>query len=625
MISKKTISQIYDSAIIEDVISDFLNLKKSGSNYKCLSPFVDEKTPSFVVSPSKQIFKCFSSGKAGNVVTFLMEQEKMSYQEALKYLANKYNIVIEYDSNYQSNKQVDNNIESFLIINKFAKDYYHNNLVKKDEGIKIGLPYMKQRGFGQDIIDEFELGYSLNCKDCFFKEANKKGFKMKYLESLGIIKGKEGSYWDYFRDRIMFPIHNISGSIVGFGARALSRNNKVKYLNSSESDVYNKSELLYGIYQAKDSIRKNDMCFLVEGYTDLLRLHQLGIKNSVSTSGTAITPSQIRFIKQRFTDNISIIYDGDEAGIKASFRAIELIMEEELNVNIINIPFGEDPDSLFSSFTKEDITDYIKKNTYNFIDFKILQDGKSTNVVDEEKTITYLSHLANISGPIKKELYFSEISDKFKVTKDSLQDRVNKKKYRRFNNEPKKDNNYNNYDYPPWEKDLIKLLIVNANDLIAIDPKDENYVEIKVSDIVVNELERDSILFTDEFLNNIYKEVCSFVKAGNEYNQDNFIKNSNHDIAKFASYLVAEYLKDPRHNVSKRFQRDPQPPIERELKDYLRKLKSNFLEKKIKDKNKELYIKENTTNHRHKIIEEIIDLKAIKSEIDKNLGGTLNL
>ncbi len=340
------IDEIMQASRIEEVIGEFVNLKRAGSSLKGLSPFTDEKTPSFVVSPAKQIFKCFSTGKGGSVVTFLMEKEHYSYPEALKWLANKYNITLP-EEEEQTAEQLAaiTERESLQIINEFAKTHFHDRMHSTEEGKAIGLSYFVERGFRPDIIEKFQLGYCLEKGNDFTEAALNKGYKLEYLEKIGLVKSKDGRNFDFFRGRVMFPIHSVTGRVLGFGGRTLLSDKKIaKYFNSPESIIYNKSDILYGLYFAKGDIIKYDNCFLVEGYTDVISMHQAGITNVVSSSGTSLTHGQIKLIR-RYTPNVTILYDGDAAGIKASFRGIDLLLEEGLNVRVVLFPDGDDPDS----------------------------------------------------------------------------------------------------------------------------------------------------------------------------------------------------------------------------------------------------------------------------------------
>ncbi|MBL4667710.1 MAG: DNA primase, partial [Flavobacteriales bacterium] len=370
MIPKQTIDEIFDAAIIEDVVGDFVPLKKRGANYLGNCPFHNEKTPSFTVSPAKGIYKCFGCGKAGNSVNFIMEHEHYSYPEALRFLANKFNIEIEEEELSPEQKDAADERESLYIVSNYAAKYFHKQLLDSDEGKAIGLSYFLERGFREDIIETFQLGYNPDGWTAFTDEAEKAGHNLKYLDKSGLTIVKGDKKFDRFKGRVMFPIHNLSGRVLGFGGRILQANDKAaKYLNSPESEIYHKSKVLYGIYTAKKAISKENICYLVEGYTDVISLYQSGVENVVSSSGTSLTEGQIRLVK-RFTPNITILYDGDAAGIKASFRGIDMILQEGMNVRVVLFPDGEDPDSYAKAHTTEELKDYITTNAQDFIRFK---------------------------------------------------------------------------------------------------------------------------------------------------------------------------------------------------------------------------------------------------------------
>ncbi len=366
MISRTTIDNVFETARVEEVIGDFVQLKKSGSNFKGLSPFTDERSPSFMVSPVKQIWKDFSSGKGGNAVTFLMEHEHFTYPEAIKYLAKKYGIEIEETEQTNEQKEQASERESLYLVNEFAKQYFHNTLLKTEPGKAIGLSYFKERGFTDETIETFSLGYSIDDWSAFTDAAIKKGYNLEFLGKTGLTIIKEEKQFDRFKGRVMFPILSMSGRTLGFGGRILVNDKKAaKYLNSPESEVYHKSKVLYGIYHAKQSIAKEDNCYLVEGYTDVIQFYQRGIQNVVSSSGTALTPEQIRLVN-RLTKNITVLFDGDAAGLRASLRGVDLILEQGMNVRICTFPEGEDPDSFAKNNTLEDVQAYLAEQSQGF-------------------------------------------------------------------------------------------------------------------------------------------------------------------------------------------------------------------------------------------------------------------
>lgn len=415
MITQQTIEKVFEVARVEEVIGEFVQLKKTGSNFKGLSPFTDEKTPSFVVSPVKQIWKDFSTGKGGNSVSFLMEHEHYTYPEAIKWLAKKYNIEIEETEQSDEQKQQLNERESMFLVSKFAKDYFHDVLMNTQTGRAIGLSYFKERGFREDIIEKFDLGYCKDEWDNFTNAALAKGYDIKYLKETGLTIVKEGGAedkkFDRFKGRVMFPIHSMSGRILGFGGRILTNDKKAaKYLNSPESEIYHKSKILYGLYHAKKEIARQDNCFLVEGYTDVISFHQAGVENVVASSGTALTPDQIRLIN-RLTKNITVLFDGDAAGIRASIRGIDLILEQGMNVRVVSFPEGEDPDSFAKSHSSAELKTFLEEKAQDFIEFKVsllMQDAKNDPVKKAGLIRDIVTSISKIPDGIQREVYVQE-------------------------------------------------------------------------------------------------------------------------------------------------------------------------------------------------------------------------
>ncbi len=429
MIDQATIERILDVAEITDVISEFVTLKRRGVNMLGLCPFHNEKTPSFTVSPAKGIFKCFGCGKGGNVVNFIMEHEQLSYPEALRWLAKKYHIEIEEKEETAEEKQLKDERESMMIVSDFAKKYFHRYLLKENEGRAIGLSYLKERGIGDDIIKNFELGFCPDGKDVFTQAAQREGYKMDFLEKTGLTVRRDNWVADRFAGRVMFPIHNVAGRVIAFGGRILKDDKKsAKYLNSPESEIYHKSRVLYGIFQAKREIIRLDKCYLVEGYTDVLSLHHAGIENVVASSGTALTPDQIRLIK-RFTPNVTIIYDGDEAGIKASLRGIDLVLEEGINVKVLLLPEGEDPDSFARSMSASQLAEYIKANETDFIKFKtrLLLGSTENDPVSRARLISdIVRSIAMIPDAITRSVYIKECSRLLDIQESVLYTEIRK-------------------------------------------------------------------------------------------------------------------------------------------------------------------------------------------------------
>ena len=408
MIPKETIDLIFETARIDEVVGDFVQLKKRGVNMLGNCPFHDEKTPSFTVSPAKGIYKCFGCGKGGNSVNFVMDHEHFSYPEALKYLASKYNIFIEEEVRTPEQEEAANDRESMYIVSNIANEYFQDQLFNDNEGRAIGLSYFKERGFREDTLKKFQLGYSPEKSDAFSAHALKEGYKIEYLEKTGLTIPKESRNYDRFRGRVMFPIHSLSGRILGFGGRILKSNVKAaKYLNSPESEIYSKSKVLYGMYQSKNSIVKKDRCLLVEGYTDVVSMHQSGMENVVASSGTSLTVEQIKLVK-RFTNNITLLFDGDAAGLKAALRGVNLILQEGMNVKVLTFPDGEDPDSYAKKVSSEELENYINSEAKDFIEFKcslLLGEAKEDPIKRAELIKDVAATIALIPDTISRTVY----------------------------------------------------------------------------------------------------------------------------------------------------------------------------------------------------------------------------
>lgn len=430
MISRNTIDEIKSRIDIIDVVGDFINLKRSGQNYKALSPFTNEKTASFYVVPTKGIFKDFSSGKGGDAITFVMEHEGMSYTEALRFLAKKYGVEIKEEQVQEKDVAAQSERDSLYIVMNYAKDYFKELLHTSDEGQSIGLSYFRERGFTDRNIEKFELGYALNEWNGFEKVALRAGYSPEILEKAGlIVKRENGNTYDRFRGRVIFPVHNLSGKVIAFGARMLGKEkDQPKYINSPETDIYHKSNVLYGMFQAKNEIRKHEFCYLVEGYTDVISLHQSGIENVVASSGTALTEEQIKLMR-RFTENVTVLFDGDAAGIKAALRGIDLVLKGGLNVRIVLLPDGEDPDSFSKKRGSSELVKFLKEHTQDFISFKIdlyTADASKDPIKKAELIRDILTSVTAIPDPLKRTVYLQECSKKLEVPLSVLSIEVKK-------------------------------------------------------------------------------------------------------------------------------------------------------------------------------------------------------
>ncbi len=572
MITKETIDRIFDAARIEEVVGDFVQLKKRGVNLIGLCPFHNEKTPSFNVSPVRNIYKCFGCGKGGNAVNFIMEHEHYSYPEALRYLAGKYSIEIEETAPDPRELEMKDEKESLYVLNTFAQKYFSDNLFESEEGKSIGLTYFKERGFTEDIIRTFQLGYSLSGWTAFSDEATSKGYQKEYLlkTGLSILKNsdKEGeqSLLDRFRGRVMFPVHNLSGRIIAFGGRILKKDEKAaKYVNSPESDIYHKSRSLYGIYFAKKAIIQRDNCYLVEGYTDVISLHQSGIENVVASSGTSLTIEQIRLIG-RYTKNVTVLYDGDAAGIKASLRGIDLILEEGLNVKVVLFPDGDDPDSYRRKHGSSVLVDFIQQNSKDFVVFKtglLLNDVADDPAKKAALIKEIVDTIALIPDPITRSLYIKQCSALIDMSEHLLIAEMNKHRQKQLG---KKMPSEEVGELLPesviqeaqrevidqvaiQEKNIIRLLLNFGNNELFFpfeveapdEPsgKKELIEKVKVFKFIVREIKDDGIEFENEIFNLILSEYTKMSEQGDECSPSPFLNSQNPDISSVAVELMS--------------------------------------------------------------------------------------
>lgn len=641
MIPKDTIEKIFDAADIVDVIGEFVNLKKAGSNFKGLSPFINEKTPSFSVSPAKGIFKDFSSGKGGNVVSFLMEHEHFSYPEALRWLAKRYNIEIEEEKLTPEKLEAQNTRESLYLVNQFARDYFVKQIKETQEGKAIGLSYFKERGFSQEIIKKFELGYSPETKDAFTKAALSSGYKLEYLEQVGLTKSSERGSFDFYRGRVMFPIHNLTGRVLGFGGRTLRSDKSVaKYFNSPESEIYNKSKILYGLYFAKNAIIKEDQCYLVEGYTDVISMHQSGIENVVASSGTALTKGQIRLIK-RYTPNITILYDGDAAGIKASFRGIDLILAEGMNVQVILFPEGEDPDSYSKSVSEDEFQTFLDQNKKDFIRFKteaLLSDSGNDPLKRAETIKEIVKSIAVIPDAIVRSVYCKETSQIFDIAEKTVINEVNKllskgnkiaykeeEEVIPIQEAVKPKSPKGKHSLAEQEKDLIRLMLNYGDIAIEIEAEDDEGKEILVSmplaQFITEELLSDELAYTNEVYQHIFEEFIDGIDNQLIVNANQFLQQPDPKLSEIVTDLTIS--KDSvSENWTKRHQIFPQSERDK-LKDAAEQsvsiFKLRYTENSIHEK--QLQLKDNNEeNQLILLLEEIKELIEIRNFFADKLG-----
>jgi len=653
LISKTTIDQVFDTARVEEVIGDFVQLKKSGSNYKGLSPFSEERTPSFMVSPVKQIWKDFSSGKGGNVVAFLMEHEHFSYPEAIKYLAKKYGIEIEETEQSAEAKEEASERESLYLVNEFARDYFAKTLTETEAGKAIGYSYFKERGFTEAIIKMFQLGYSPDEWDAFTSEALKNGYQLSYLEKTGLTIVKTEKQFDRFKGRVIFPIHSLSGRVLGFGGRILTSDKKAaKYLNSPESEVYHKSKVLYGIYFAKQAIAKEDNCYLVEGYTDVIQFHQRGIENVVSSSGTALTSEQIRLI-HRLTKNITLLFDGDAAGLRASLRGVDLILEQGLNVKICTFPEGEDPDSFAKNNSLEDLTLYLEENAKDFINFKaslLASEAKNDPIKKAETIRDMVTSISKIPDSIKQEVYLKECSRIMDISEEVLFNtlaQMLQKERREASKRPRRDTE--TMEVVPVEKEviqkvdaqyqleqkIIELLLLYGNEEerfeeLIIEASEEGeivfkpeWVTAKVFEKIYLDLQEDEVEFTNDAFQQLYYAVINTYNQEGELKIDQLINQLPKEIAEVASHVVMDEEKHQLHHWDRKdiYVKEKKHGISQMVSETILNLRRHLVSKKIMDlseavKNPE--ISENKEN-----LQDIMDYITLKKVLSEKLNRVL--
>ncbi|RAR71463.1 DNA primase [Flavobacterium aciduliphilum] len=579
MITKETIEKVFEAARVEEVIADFVQLKRAGSNYKGLSPFSDERSPSFMVSPVKQIWKDFSSGKGGNAVTFIMEHERFSYPEAIRYLAKKYNIELVETELSDEGKEAANERESLFLISEFANQYFQEMLFHSEEGKAIGLTYFKERGFTLDTIKKFNLGYSPNVWDALTKEALSKGYQLEFLEKTGLTIVGEDKQFDRFKGRVMFPIHSMSGRVLGFGGRILTNDKKAaKYLNSPESDLYHKSKVLYGIHFAKQAIAKNDTCFLVEGYTDVIQMHQAGIENVVASSGTALTPDQIRLVS-RLTKNITVLFDGDAAGIRASLRGIDLILEEGMNVKVCTFPGGDDPDSFAKRTPLQDMVAYFEENALDFIQFKaslLMKDAKNDPIKKADLIRDMVSSISKIPDRIKREVYIKEVSRIMDISEEVLfntlaqlvqkevlesskKQATQQKTFEVVKNESPVQERIVDIQYELEHKIIEILLLYGAledefEDVLIQTNEQGEMIEVKenkkykVYQRVYLSLQEDEIKLANPLFKAIYDNLISYYNTTDSFELDQYLLQLDQEVAQEVTAILMNDERDTLHN-----------------------------------------------------------------------------
>jgi len=650
LISKATIDQVFDTARVEEVIGDFVQLKKSGSNFKGLSPFSEERTPSFMVSPVKQIWKDFSTGKGGTSVSFLMEHEHFTYPEAIKYLARKYNIEIEETVQSDSDKEAAGERESMYLVSEYASTYYQNTLLKTDAGKAIGLSYFKERGFTEETIKDFQLGYSTDAWSGLTDSALKKGYQLKYLESTGLSIVKETKQFDRFKGRVMFPIHSMSGRVLGFGGRILAKNEKAaKYLNSPESDIYHKSKVLYGIYYAKQTIAKQDNCYLVEGYTDVIQFHQKGIKNVVSSSGTALTPDQIRLIN-RLTKNITVLFDGDPAGIRAALRGIDLILEQGMNVKICTFPEGEDPDSFAKQNTLEELQAYLKENAKDFIAYKaslLMEEAQNDPVAKANLIRDMVTSISKVTDNIQREIYVRECSRIMDISEGVLFStlaQMGKKAEsdanKSYNQKQKAFEVVKSTEAPikvdiqyELEQKIIEILllygsrkeafedlILKENDKGALDLEPVIH-EVKVFEKIFLDLQEDEMQFTNENFKTLYYTIIDSLNQTEDFVIESFVNHLDPVLASDVTDILMNEERYNLHNWEKNniFPKQKDVSIAQLVSETILTLRCFLIDRKVDE------IKQDTqdeVDHRT-LLEDVLNYSNLKMLLSRKLSRVL--
>ena len=622
---------------MEEIIGEYVQLKRAGSNFKGLSPFHDEKTPSFVVSPSKQIWKDFSSGKGGTAISFLMEIENFTYPEALRHAAKKYGIEIEEDKREytEEEKQQQTDKELLYKIHEVANDFFQNQLFETDEGKAIGYSYFKERELRDEIIKKFQLGYSPEQKNAFTEFALDKGYSKEILEKSGLSIFPENSPngIDRFRERVIFPIHSFSGRVLGFGARILKNNVKTaKYLNSPETEIYHKSNVLYGLNQGKQAISRNNLCLLVEGYMDVIALHQAGIENVVSSSGTALTVEQIKLIK-RLTENVTILFDGDAAGIKASFRSIDMLLSEAMNIRILLFPDGDDPDSFSRKHPQEFVEDFIKNEAKDFIDFKaeiLLKEAGDDPIKKAESIRDIVKSVAFVQNALKQEVYLKEVSTKFGLSEQSLFNELNVQKQIK-SQQVSPQQRQETQAQPKLEKvtepfisvnpllvleeKLVELMLKYGDRILDRKDEEENAYQITVIEEIITHLEEDSCEIQSPLNQKIIEEIKQGI-AKNELRAGNFFMTlmDENISGKIADALVEPYETSnwEKHQIFFSKEEEVVPKI---VQDVIFRHKREYIMKIIGEMKTEL----SETENNEETYKKIINLNQLRKELDEKL------
>lgn len=639
MIDKATIDRIMDAANIVDVVSEFVTLRKAGVNYKGLCPFHNEKTPSFVVSPSKGYCHCFSCGKGGNVVGFIMEHEQMTYPEALRWLAKKYNIEIHERELTDDERREENERESLFIINEWVMHYFQDNLLNTEKGQAIGMQYFRSRGFRDDTINRFQLGYAMPERDALARTALAKGFKEQYLIDTGLCYRKEdGTLQDRYHGRVIFPVHTVTGRVVAFGGRILENNKKLaKYVNSPESLIYHKSNELYGIYQAKHAITKNDRCYLVEGYIDVTSMHQSGVENVVASSGTSLTTGQIRLI-HRFTSNITVLYDGDAAGIHASIRGIDMLLAEGMNVKVLLLPDGDDPDSFARKHTAQEFRDYIESHQTDFIEFKtnLLLRGVTDPIKRSEAISSIVKSVSVIQDQITRATYITECAHRLGMNEATLINTANKfirgeieeKQKEQRREEAKADTPVKPLQplmpvsqAPSVEFMLMQLVVRHGEEILYkdVETDDGGKIDLSVSQYISYDLGADNLRFKNDLYNRMLAEAVEHNNDEGFKAETYFTHHPDIDISRTATDMVIDHFQ-----LSKSLQvKHDEDTLRNQVEHLILDFRMDYVEQHLKDLKREISLSINDTEKMMRLMAEYKDMQVIRNEIAKELGSDI--
>ena len=648
MISKSTVDLVFETALLEEVIGDFVQLKKSGSNFKGLSPFSNEKTPSFMVSPAKQIWKDFSSGKGGNVVSFLMEHEHFTFPEAIKFLAKKYNIEVEETQQTNEQKEAASLRESMYAVTDFAQSFFSKMLTESQEGKNIGLAYFQEREFTAESIDRFHLGYSPDQWDAFTKAALDAGFQEEFLVSSGLTIQKGEKQFDRFKGRVMFPIHSMSGRVMGFGGRILKQDKQAaKYVNSPESEVYQKSKVLYGLYQAKQHIAKQSNCYLVEGYTDVIQMHQAGIQNVVSSSGTALTPDQVRLIR-RLTDTITLLFDGDAAGLRAAMRGVDIILEAGMQVSICTFPDGEDPDSFVRNHQLTEVKQFLENNTVDFIQFKaklLAEEGKNEPIRKAETIREIVQSISIIPDAIRREVYIQSCASLMNISEDVLFSTLAQLLQKKGQQAPqaRKLSEMQVVNVPKQkvdprfelERNIISLLLLYGQEEVSFEDvvmqSDEEgkivltptEISAKVYEKIYLDLQQDEVELSTQNFRELYHSLLSIYNAQKPLVMETFLQ----ELTPEQSELVSSIIMNDENNVLHDWERknivikDKKTEIGRWLQQTILNLRCLLIQEKIGELQNQT-AESHIETHRV-ILEEVNDYVGLKKNLSKRLDRVI--